>query len=155
MRIAKRLIERVAIAASLVAIASSANAAPVQVCYKLNPFGDYLKLVRNDVGPGGHRALYGSWIFPGGYTIPVSGAFELEAGSTTVRKVGIVGANNSTSFGDNLICGLSGTPGGAWELNCSGGSSNVNFQNSGTFNQISCFGLAPSLGSSGRAAGSK
>jgi len=151
----KKFVARSIAAASIALFAGSAYAAPVQVCYKLNPFVDILKLVRSDPGPGGHRSLFGNWIASGLYTIPVSGAFEFEAGSTTIKKIGIVGANSTTSFGDNLICGLTGIGGGgAWELNCSGGSSNVNFQNSGTLNQISCAGLPPSS-AVGRAAGSK
>lgn len=123
-----------------------------QACFRLNPFTDYLKL---ELGPvtNGHRNVYGNWIGPGNYTLPVSGALELNLGSTTVRRLGIVGTNNTTFFNDNLICGLDGIGGRAFEVNCSGGPSG-NHQFSGTLAPISCAGLAPSAARvAGRPAG--
>ena len=139
------------VAASIAAFAGQAYAAPVHVCYKLDPFSDVLKLVRNDPGKFGHRSLYGNWVASGQYTIPVSGAFEFDAGTAT-RKVSVVGANSAAAFGDNLLCGLTGIPGGAWELNCAGGPG-ASFQNTGTsLTLVSCAGL-PTSAQSERAAG--
>src|SRR5262245_36345692 len=80
-----------------------------QRCFKLDPFNDILKLTF-DVARFGHQNVYGIWIGPGFYTLPVSGAFELDSGSTTKRRLGIVGTNPG-AFAGNLICGLDGVPG--------------------------------------------
>jgi hypothetical protein len=130
----------------------STGAQASQSCFRLSPFTDYLKL---EFGPltNGHKNVYGNWIAPGSYTLSVSGASELNSGSTTIRRLGIVGTNSTTSFGDNLICGLDGIKGSGWEVNCSGGTG-ANFQATGTLTLISCSGLSPSL-ATGRAVGAK
>jgi len=131
---------------------SFSTGAQAETCFKLNPFVDILRLV---IGPAtnGHRNVYGSWIAPGIYTLPVSGALELNAGSTTVRRLGIVGTNATAFFGGNLICGLDGIRGSSVKWQCSGGTG-ANFQNSGTLTPISCSGLSPSL-ATGKVAGAK
>jgi len=121
----------------------STSAQAGEVCFKLDPFIDYLKLWFDPV-KAKHQNVYGNWIAPGVYTLPVSGAFELDLGSTTVKRLGIIGtlaANADTT--DNLICGLDGKRNLGWELNCTGGSGG-NSQNSGTLSPVPCAGLAPS-----------
>src|SRR4051794_13849816 len=78
----------------------SAGAQATEVCFKLDPFIDVLRL---EFGPltHGHRNVYGNWIAPGLFTFPVSGAYELNSGSTTVRRLGIVGTNGTTTANDN------------------------------------------------------
>jgi hypothetical protein len=131
----------------------STGAQATEVCFKLDPFVDILRLESPFVSGANHVNVYGNWIAPGSYTLPVSGASEFDLGSTTVRRLGIVGTNATANFNDNLICGLDGIEGGGWEVNGSGGTSG-NFQVSGTLTPISCAGLAPSAARvTGRAAG--
>jgi hypothetical protein len=131
----------------------STGAQAVEVCFKLDPFIDILRLEFDPVRHG-HRNVYGNWI-ANSYTLPVSGAYELDLDSRTVRRLGIVGTNVTTAFNNNLICGLDGIPRRSLEVNCSGGTGG-NFQASATLTPISCAGLPPSAPKvTGRALGIK
>lgn len=133
----------------------SAGAAQAEICYKLNPFIDVVRLTvlaSPELATFKHHLVYGSWIATGFYAMPVSGARELNVGSLTTRHVGVNGTNPSSSFGGNLLCGVDGIPGGAWSLQCSGGAGN--FTNSGTnFEIVSC-ASSPKSAPAGKAAGS-
>jgi hypothetical protein len=136
--------------------------AGAEVCFKLNPFRDVLRL---EITGTSHHLVYGNWIAPGAYTLPVAGARELNTGSTTVRRIGITGTNAQTTgtdtdpppFGGNLICGLDGIPGGAWKIQCTGKAKP--FAASGpTMAPVNCNTLAPSSASAadaGRAVGQR
>jgi hypothetical protein len=130
----------------------STGAQATEVCYRLDPFIDILRLELDPVKHG-HRNVYGNWIAPGVYTLPVSGAYELDLDSKTVRRLGIVGTNATEFFGDNLLCGLDGIRGRNFELNCSGGPGD-DFQNNGTLTPISCTEVPRSV-APGQAAGVK
>lgn len=124
---------------SVVSVSTGAQA--VERCYRLNPFIDHLKL---EVGPivNGHRNVYGNWIAVGSYTLPMSGALELNLGSATVRRLGITGTGGVVN--GNLLCGLDGIPGAGWRFVCTGGPG-ASFQQSGSpLTQIPCAGLPPS-----------
>jgi hypothetical protein len=122
------------------------GSAHAETCYRLTPFVDVLRLnVEISEGATGsaHHLVYGNWI-TGSYTLPVVGARELNRGSTSTRRLGIHGTNNTAAFGNNPDCLLDGIPGGAWFLNCDGGTG-ARFRNQGTsLTPISCPGLAPS-----------
>jgi hypothetical protein len=135
--------------------ALTVGVAQAEVCYKLNPFVDILRLntVTNDSSTVGavHKLTHGNWI-SGAYTLPVVGAIEFKDGSTTVRRLGIHGTNNTTAFGNNPICALDGIPGQPWFLVCTAGPG-VRFTNNGSaLTSIPCNGLAPSLSTDGGAA---
>lgn len=151
MRYSLALLTAGALALSAGTFSTGAQAS--EGCFKLTPFSDILKLEFGAV-TNRHQNVYGNWIAPGSYTLPVSGAYELKSGSQSVKRLGIVGTNITASFNGNLICGLDGTKGGAWKLSCSGGTG-ANYQNSGTLTQVSCAGLSPSSAATGRAAGAK
>lgn len=107
--------------------------AQAEACYQLSPFTDVIRVsMHQDIGSIGdnHIDVFGNWIAKGNYTLPSSGAMELDAGSRTVKRIGIVGTNITSGFNGNLICALDGIPKGAWQLQCSGGTAG-NFQNSG------------------------
>ena len=107
--------------------------APAEVCYQLKPFSDVLRLsVQIDAGTTNaqHDLVYGNWV-TGVYTLPIVGALELNVGSTTVRRLGVHGTNDTSLFGANPACVVDGIPGGAWSLSCFGGG-NGRFKNSGT-----------------------
>ncbi len=136
----------------MVALLTSAmmiTVARAEVCYQLTPFPDILRLtIQTDQGTTGdtHHNVFGNWI-SSSYSLPVVGARELNHGSTSVRRLGIHGTNNGPSFGGNPICSLDGiAPGGAWSLTCVGGAG-ARFTNSGSaLTQVSCGGVASSIG---------
>ena len=138
---------------ALTALAPSA--ANAEICYKLNPFVDVIRvtvLASPELATFKHYLMYGNWIATGSYTIPVSGARELNVGSSTARHVGLTGTNPTAFFGSNLLCGVDGVPGGAWQLQCSGAAGN--FTNQGTpFAVVSC-AASPKSAPAGKAAGS-
>ena len=107
--------------------------AQAEVCYQLKPFPDLLRVsLQIDAGSTNvqHELVYGNWV-TSFYTLPIVGALELNAGSATVRRLGIHGTNDTSFFGANPACVLDGVPGGAWSLSCFGGGSG-RFHNSGT-----------------------
>ena len=123
--------------------------AQAEVCYRLNPFVDVLRLSQTTfVEPstgGSHALVAGNWIAHGFYTLPVVGSLELDAGSTTVTRLGIHGTQKTSFFGGHSSCVLDGTPGGTWFLSCNGRVDGI-FNNSGSaLSPISCVGLPASL----------
>jgi hypothetical protein len=125
------------------------STAQAEECFKLNPFVDVLRLshttsVETSTGDS-HALVTGNWIAHGFYTLPVVGSLELDAGSTTVTRLGIHGTQKSNFFGGHSTCVLDGTPGGSWFLSCNGKVDGI-FNNSGTtLSPISCTGLTASL----------
>ncbi len=136
--------------------------AQAEVCYRLNPFVDVLRLSQTTfVEPstgGSHAVVSGNWIAHGFYTLPVVGSLELDSGSTTVTRLGIHGTQKTANFfAGHSNCILDGTPGGSWFLSCNGRVDGI-FNNSGpTLSPVSCVGLPASLaqeaGPEARAAG--
>jgi hypothetical protein len=131
------------IMATMGLVALTAAGARAEVCYRLFPFSDVLRLnIEIDDGATGssHHTVAGNWI-TGSYTLPVVGARELNRGSLSTRRLGIHGTNNTAAFGSNPNCILDGIPGAAWFLNCVGGPG-ARFTNSGTSLQpVSCSAL--------------
>lgn len=146
-----------------VALAGSvllAGVARAETCYRLDPFIDILRLnveSLEDAGNRTHTFAYGNWIASGIYTLPITGARELDVASTKVKRLGVVGTNNvsntSGAFGSNLVCGLDGYENGPWVLQCAGSTSP--FTNSGaSLTKINCNGQ-PVSQPGGRVAGRK
>jgi hypothetical protein len=135
--------------AVLMLVVLTVAVAQAEICYRLQPFGDVLRLdVEIDDGPPGasHQLIYGNWILAGVYTLPVVGARELNAGSTTIRRLGIHGTNPTAFFGGNRICAVDGIPGGTWTVACTAGAGAPFFVGPGgtVLAAISCDGLSPS-----------
>ncbi len=143
------------LAAALGLVVLTAAVAQAEICYRLNPFSDVLRLsIHIDDGAVGsaHQNVFGNWQ-SSAYSLPSSGARELNRGSTAVRRLGILSTNNTGFFGGNPICSLDGIPGSAWRLTCVGGLG-ARFINNGTpLAPIGCGGLAPSSANDGPAAG--
>jgi hypothetical protein len=105
-----------------------------QVCYRLNPFSDVIKLSYHTQGP--HTNLFGNWTVPSVYSLPVVGAREpnLNGGP---KRVSVHGTNDTSDFGGNPICAIDGVVNGAFTITCVGGSST--FTNTGTaLTPVSC-----------------
>lgn len=137
------------ILASSIFLGMAIGSAHAEVCYRLMPFNDILRLSRtdfvdNNVG-GTHRVINGNWILHGFYTLPVVGSLELDTGSLAVLRLGIHGTNHTASFGNHSDCTLDGVPGVAGGLrgSCVGRVAGI-FNNTATLTPISCAGLAAS-----------
>src|SRR5437588_4053625 len=86
-----RILASAVIAISATGLAAGVQAADTEKCYQLAPDNpDVLELVFQDRSFG-HQLVYGNWVNPGLYTLPVTGAYELDTGSTTVRRLSVVG----------------------------------------------------------------
>jgi hypothetical protein len=82
-----------------------ANLAQAEVCYRMWPFIDILRLsVRHE---GTHQFVFGSQIART-YTMPVIGTREFEHLDTTRRRLSFNGINTSDKFGGNMQCTTSG-----------------------------------------------
>jgi hypothetical protein len=130
----------------LVAVAAQlSQIAQAETCYQLRPFSDILRLnveITEGTTNANHEVAYGNWV-TGSYTLPVVGARELNVGSSTVRRLGIHGTNDTAFFGNNPACVLDGIPGGAWSLTCFGGAGS-RFTNSGSaLAPLACSSLPP------------
>jgi hypothetical protein len=144
----------IVVLAALVLFAWTATMVQAETCYRLEPFIDVLRLnVQILEGPigGEHQLAYGNWIASGFYTLPVVGARELDKNSTSTRRLGIHGTNDTEFFGANPICILDGIPDGAWFLVCTGavgGTGGVGvFTNNGpNLASISCTEAPASIG---------
>ncbi len=134
--------------ATVVFMALMGTFAHAEACYKLVPFSDVLRLdiQVNEGGPNStHESVYGDWITTS-YTMPVTGALELNLNSTSQRRLGIHSTNDTADFGNNPVCSLDGIPNGAWTLTCFAGAGS-RFTNHGTNLQpISCATLPPADG---------
>ena len=145
----------IVVLAALVLLAWTATMVQAETCYRLEPFIDVLRLnVQIIEGPirGEHHLVYGNWIASDFYTLPVVGARELDKDSTSTRRLGIHGTNNTEFFGANPICILDGIPDEAWFLVCTGGVEGVFTNNGPNLASISCTEASQSL-STGTAAG--
>jgi hypothetical protein len=146
-----RILASAVVALSVTGLAAGVQAADTRKCYQLAPDNaDVLELVFQDKSFG-HQLVYGNWVNPGTYTLPVTGAYDLDTGSTTVRRLSVVGTipPTQTTNNGNMICGLDGIPGGAWELQCAGAA--TPWANSGALlEKVACGSVPPSA--SGRAA---
>ena len=135
----------------------SIGIAEAEVCYKLTPFIDVLRLnemtfVDSDAAAT-HTLVSGNWIARGFYTLPVVGSQELDSGSTSVRRLGIHGTQHTTFFGNHSDCTLDGLSGGAWTLSCSGKTAGIFNNNGGSLTPISCSGLVTAAEEAGKPAG--
>ena len=113
-----------------------------QVCYKLNPFVDVIKLSYHTVGS--HTNLFGNWTTTS-YTLPVVGAREANLNGGP-KRVSLNGTNNTADFGGNPICAIDGVVNGAFTITCVGGSGGT-FTNPGThLTPVSCTAAEPGEG---------
>jgi hypothetical protein len=115
-------------------VAQLGSIAQAETCYQLKPFVDVLRVnvqVTDGTTHAQHALVYGDWVATTSYTMPIVGSLELNVNSTTVRRLGVHGTNDTSDFGSNPACVIDGIPGGAWTLTCFGGPG-ARFTNSGT-----------------------
>jgi hypothetical protein len=128
----KKLTVLMAVLALVALMGSFAQAQ--QACYQLHPFVDVIRLAHIDNST--HRSVFGNWTSPF-YTLPVTGARELNLNGLPYR-LGLHGTNNSSSsFGGNMICALDGIKNQPWTVTCVGTA--TPFVNSGdSLRPVSC-----------------
>jgi hypothetical protein len=145
------------ILASSIFLGMAIGTAQAEVCYRLVPFTDILRLSRTDVvdtnAGGTHRVINGNWISrttsaqAALYTLPVAGSLELNTGSTAVLRLGIHGTNHvAAAFTNHSSCTLDGVPGAALgtAVSCVGRAPGVFIGGASTLTIVSCAGLAAS-----------
>lgn len=71
-----------------------------QVCYQLKPAPDIIKLSYHT--QGAHTNLFGNWVVPNVYSLPVVGAREANLNGGP-KRVSLNGTNDTSDFGGNPI----------------------------------------------------
>jgi hypothetical protein len=149
---------KIACVATVLIGASIVPALAAEECYGLSPFIDVVRINNDATGDGtgvSHTAVTGNWVVGGLYTLPISGARELDVGSSTTKRIGVIGTNNiAADFGGNQICSLDFYVNGNFTIQCSGGAAG-NYQISGgPVTKVSCV-TAPKSSPGARVAGKK
>jgi hypothetical protein len=132
--------------ASSVFLGLAFGTAHAEICYRLTPFVDVLRLAETtfvDPAVGGSHTLVVGNVITSSYTIPVVGSLDLNVGSTTVLRLGLHGVNHSAFFGNHVDCIYDGIPGGAETTSCDGRVAGF-FTSNATLTRISCIGVAAS-----------
>jgi hypothetical protein len=137
---------------SAMVFGTAIGAARAEICYKLTPFIDVIRLAQvtvTDEAPNGtHTLLVGNWI--GVFSKPVVGSFDVSVNPSGTR-IGLHGTLHGGDCVGHSDITLDGVPGGAWHLSCDGGVPGI-FNNSGTLISISCDSAGPSVARGGRTA---
>ena len=141
------------ILASSVFLGMAFGTAHAEICYKLNPFIDVIRVAQTnfvDEAPNGsHRLVVGNW--QGGFSKAVVGSLDVNVPGGGLR----LGLHGTLHDGDCLghsDVTLNGVPGGEWNLSCDGGVPGI-FNNSGTpLSVVSCDSVGPSAPVVGKSA---
>ncbi len=135
--------------AALILTVAGVGSAHAEVCFRASPFTDIFRLAEMVILDGSagatHRGVFGNWIAPGQYSLPVVGSIELDTGSSTLLRIGLHGTNhNPAFFGNHSDCTLDARVGGAGTTSCVGRAPGITNITGFRFVSISCAGLAPS-----------
>jgi hypothetical protein len=122
-------------------LGSSAQAQ--QVCYNLSPYSDVIHLAYHV--QNGHTNLYGNWVVPGDYTLPVVGAREANVNGGP-KRVSLNATSNAGLFNGNPICAIDGVVNGAFTITCVGGSNGTATVSGTSLTPVSCADDTPRSG---------
>jgi hypothetical protein len=126
--------------ASSIFLGMAFGTAHAEICYKLNPFIDVIRLaqitVQDEAAGGSHTLLVGNWTAGGVPSKPVVGSLDVSVNPSGVR-LGLHGTLHGGDCGGHSDVTLDGVPGGQWTLSCDGKVAGF-FNNSGTLTTISC-----------------
>ena len=138
--------------ASSVFLGMAFGTAHAEICYKLTPFIDVIRVAETgfiDEAPNGsHTLLVGNWV--GSISKPVVGSLDTNVPGTGVR-LGLHGTLHSNDCAGHSDVTLDGVPGGAWNLSCDGGVPGI-FNNHGTLTVVECGSVGPSVAVIGKSA---
>jgi hypothetical protein len=128
------------ILASSVFLGMAFGAAHAEICYKLNPFPDVIRLaqiiVQDEAAGGSHTLVVGNWTAGNVPSKPVVGSLDVSVNPAGTR-LGLHGTLHGGDCAGHSDVTLDGVPGGAWSLSCDGKVAGF-FNNSGTLTVISC-----------------
>ncbi|WLB24494.1 hypothetical protein [Bradyrhizobium japonicum] len=117
-----------------------AGMAHAEICYKLNPFIDVIRVaqiaVQDEVAGGSHTLLVGNWTAGNVPSKPVVGSLDVSVNPSGTR-LGLHGTLHGGDCGGHSDVTLDGVPGGQWTLSCDGKVAGF-FNNSGTLTAINC-----------------
>ncbi len=141
--------------ASSVFLGMAFGTAHAELCYKLTPFPDIIRVAQTnfvDEAPNGaHKLVVGNWTAGTVPSKPVVGSLDTNVPGTGVR-LGLHGTLHGGDCAGHSDITLDGVPGGAWSLSCDGGVPGI-FNNSGTpLSVVSCNSVGPSAQVTGKAA---
>jgi hypothetical protein len=126
--------------ASSIFLSMAFGSAHAEICYRLNPFIDVVRLAQitvQDEAPGGsHTLLVGNWTAGSVPSKPVVGSLDVSVNPAGTR-IGLHGTLHGGDCGGHSDVTLDGAPGGQWNLSCDGKVAGI-FNNSGTLTVISC-----------------
>jgi hypothetical protein len=159
---------KVASSALVSAIFCSAaiGAAHAEVCWKLNPFIDVIRVAQTTfvdeqatgTAIGTHSLVVGIWGAGNFYSLPIVGSIDTDIPTSTPLKqrFGVHGTNHTTLFGNHSDCVLDAQLGSTptWKLSCTGNVAGI-FNNSGTFTSVPCTTAVPLAATGGKSAGDK
>jgi hypothetical protein len=128
------------ILASSIFLGMAFGTAQAEICYKLNPFIDVIRLaqivVQDEAAGGSHTLVVGNWTAGGVPSKPVVGSLDVSVNPPGTR-LGLHGTLHGGDCAGHADVTLDGVPGGPWNLSCDG-KVNGFFNNSGTLTVISC-----------------
>jgi len=115
-----------------------------QVCYQLSPYSDVVHLSYHT--QNGHTNLFGNWVVPNDYTLPLVGAREANVNGGP-KRVSLNGTSNNPSiFNGNPICAIDGVVNGAFTITCVGGSNGISTVGGTSLTPVSCADNTPREG---------
>jgi hypothetical protein len=155
---------RIILASSMMLTAAIGTAQAAELCWKLTPFIDTIRVTQlTDDGTttgtqtaSTHRFVFGNWYANAFYNLPVIGAIDTDNSSTsTVIKLrfSVHGTNHTTSFGNHSNCTIDALLGSSWKLSCDGNVTGIYNRSGSSFTSVNCQTLAPAVAVEGPAAG--
>jgi hypothetical protein len=135
--------------ASSLFVGMAFGTAQAEICYRLTPFPDVIRLaqvtVQDEAPDGSHTLVVGNWT-SSSPSKPVVGSLDVSTIPSGTR-LGLHGTLHGGDCAGHSDVTLDGVPGGPWNLSCDGGVAGI-FNNSGTLTAISCDTLttAPQVG---------
>jgi hypothetical protein len=126
--------------ASSIVLGMALGTAHAEICYRLTPFPDVIRLaqmsVQDEAAGGSHTLVFGNWTAGGVPSKPVVGSLDVSVNPSGTR-LGLHGTLHGGDCAGHSDVSLDGIPGGPWDLSCGGKVAGF-FNNSGTLTVISC-----------------
>jgi hypothetical protein len=139
---------------SSIFLSAAFGTAHSEVCYKLTPFPDVIRLaevtIPDQAVGGSHTLLVGNWTAGNVPSKPVVGSMDVSVNPAGTR-IGLHGTLHGGDCAGHSDVTLDGVPGGPWNLSCDGKVEGF-FNNSGTLTVINCSTLVETIAVEGKSA---
>jgi hypothetical protein len=141
--------------ASSVFLGMAIGTAHAEICYKLNPFIDVIRVAETkflDEAPNGsHILVVGEWSANRSFAKPVVGSLDSDLGGTG-QRLSLHGTLHGSDCSGHSDITLDGVIGSTWNLSCDGKVAGF-FNNTGTpLSVVSCDSVGPSVAAVGKSA---